>query len=80
MIITLRRAAICRECGATLPAGVRANWYKNGAVYGLTCHSKSAGRTSARVDSNEDYPCSDRGYEDQCAAACGLNPFDRGSW
>jgi hypothetical protein len=42
MIITLKRPANCRDCGAQLAAGERANWYRNGAVYGLTCHTHRA--------------------------------------
>ena len=39
MIITLKRADTCRDCGAELKAGSKANWYRNGAVYGIGCHS-----------------------------------------
>lgn len=44
MVITLRRAGKCAECGAALPAGVRARWYRNGAVYGLDCHEAARPR------------------------------------
>jgi hypothetical protein len=40
MTITLKRAATCAQCGAALPVGARASWYRNGAVYGLTCHAR----------------------------------------
>jgi hypothetical protein len=40
-------------------------------------HVSCADTSSA---SNEDYPCSDRGYEDQCAAACGFDSLDGRSW
>ena len=40
MTITLKRAAKCQQCGAELPAGARANWYRNGTVYGLDCHPR----------------------------------------
>ena len=44
MIITLQRDGTCADCGASLPAGTRARWYRNGAVYGLDCHEASATR------------------------------------
>ncbi len=40
MTITLKRPANCKECGAPLPAGTRANWYRNGDVYGYDCHAR----------------------------------------
>ena len=42
MTITLKRPAQCAECGATIAAGTRANWYRNGAVYGYDCHTRTA--------------------------------------
>jgi hypothetical protein len=73
-IIKLKRAATCHDCGAHIPAGTQARWYRSGAVYGLTCHGQ---QTASALDhkqraSGEDYPCSDLGYEDACAAACGV--------
>jgi len=49
--ISLRRAAKCADCGADLPVGTRAKWYRNGAVYGLTCHERPANlpRRAARA-------------------------------
>jgi hypothetical protein len=41
-IITLRRPDTCADCGAALPIGARARWYRNGAVYGLDCHEQKA--------------------------------------
>lgn len=41
MIITLKHEATCRDCGAKLPAGTRARWYRSGAVYGLDCHERT---------------------------------------
>ena len=38
--ITLRYDARCRECGAHLPAGTEARYYKRGFIYGLKCHPK----------------------------------------
>src|SRR4051812_43756016 len=38
MTITLKHDTQCRDCGATLPAGSRARWFRNGDVYGNECH------------------------------------------
>lgn len=38
--ITLRYDATCRDCGADLPAGTKAKYYKRGFIYGLTCHAR----------------------------------------
>lgn len=35
------------------------------------CEAKRRHADAHRFDSQEDYHCSDRGYEDACAAACG---------
>jgi hypothetical protein len=40
MPIYLKRPAICGECGARLPVGCLARWYRTGAVFGLTCHGE----------------------------------------
>ena len=78
MRIRIDSEAKCGECGAMLPAGTEVNGgYRNGAVYGLTCHpyrSKSKrttrpSRHAAADRSQEDYCCSDRGYEEQCERA-----------
>ena len=42
MTITLKREAQCKECGAAIQAGARANWYRNGDVYGYDCHARTA--------------------------------------
>jgi len=42
MIITLKREGACADCGAVLAAGTSARWYRNGKVYGLTCHPARA--------------------------------------
>lgn len=39
--ITLKRDATCADCGATLLAGTLARWYRDGRVFGLTCHQPS---------------------------------------
>lgn len=46
--IMLRRDGQCADCGAALPAGVKARWYRSGAVYGLDCHEKQ-GATALTV-------------------------------
>ena len=38
---TLKRPGTCADCSAPLPVGTRALWYRNGAVYGLTCHERA---------------------------------------
>ena len=40
MPLRLKRKAICHECGALIPAGAMARWYRTGAVFGLTCHGE----------------------------------------
>jgi mono/diheme cytochrome c family protein len=45
---------------------------KESGKWVIRCQS-SAARSVARVESQEDYPCTDRGYEDQCARACGFD-------
>jgi len=39
MLITLQKPGVCRDCGTALPVGTRAKWYRNGATYGIDCHS-----------------------------------------
>lgn len=48
MIITLKREATCADCGASLPVGARARWYRTGATYGLTCHEQQPQRRRPR--------------------------------
>lgn len=38
MTITLKHEAQCRDCGAVLPAGTKARWFRNGDIYGNACH------------------------------------------
>ena len=38
MFITLKHEARCADCGAPLPAGTRARWFRDGSVYGDACH------------------------------------------
>jgi hypothetical protein len=80
MRITLGSDAKCAECGAELKAGAEVNGgYRNGAVYGITCHPyrrkasgkyrRNTGAVKTIGNSQEDYCCSDRGYEEQCERA-----------
>ena len=53
--ITLRYDARCKDCGAHLPAGTRARYYKRGFIYGFDCHeqkprARSRSRRSWRMD------------------------------
>lgn len=50
MTITLRRSATCAECGTELQPGTRASWYRNGAVYGLSCHERKSMRKYSRTE------------------------------
>lgn len=36
--ITLKYDARCKQCGAHLPSGTEARYYKRGFIYGLSCH------------------------------------------
>lgn len=46
-------------------------WWIQKSQAAVTFASELAGVPAATAASQEDYPCSDLGYEDQCAAACG---------
>ena len=50
MLITLKREAVCDEptCGSDIPAGSKARWYRNGKVYGLTCHEQIKPKKAAK--------------------------------
>lgn len=85
MRVKLDHEARCAECDAVLAAGTEVNGgYRNGAVYGIGCHAYRSryakakggrrgvptGSRYARPDrSQEDYCCSDAGYEEQCERA-----------
>ncbi len=48
MMAVLEHSAKCADCGASLEAGATVRGgYRNGAVYGLQCHSKGT-RSSGR--------------------------------
>lgn len=53
----------CFECGQPITFGQQIKYYGR-----LHCEHASC---SAKTNNAEDYPCSDMGYEDQCAAMCG---------
>jgi len=38
MFIKLKHDARCADCGALLPAGERARFYRDGTIYGEACH------------------------------------------
>jgi hypothetical protein len=47
--MTLTQSAACAQCGAALPAGATVRGpYRNGAVYGIACHSKAPVRRARR--------------------------------
>ena len=47
MFITLTRPATCADCGASLPVGERARWYRDRRVFGLAGHARRAEAPSA---------------------------------
>ena len=65
--ITLKYPATCKECGADLPAGIKARYYGKGRVYGIDCHEDTRGQRPAKrsrvvVSTRcEDYPCCGHG-------------------
>ena len=46
--ITLKHDAQCADCGAPLPAGTKARWFRNGDVYGNECHRWQVGISRRR--------------------------------
>ena len=68
------------SCGAfvTPNAGTVDRVHGRWAVFCATCrvpdfaHASTPKAESATQGGGEDYPCSDMGYEDSCAAACGI--------
>ena len=48
MTITLKHEAQCRDCGAVLPVGTKARWFRNGDIYGNACHRWQITGLSAR--------------------------------
>lgn len=67
MTITSRFASECLTCGETIHKGESIEWANGKPARHVRCAPAPA--------SQEDYPCSDRGYEDQCARACGYNEY-----
>jgi hypothetical protein len=52
--LTLKREAVCADCGATLPAGARARYYGPKHIYGLECHEqKPYVNTNAKRNGND---------------------------
>ncbi len=54
--IKLRFAAVCRDCGAELPAGAEARWYGRGKVYGIGCHDAPARRDATAYERGDTSP------------------------
>ena len=48
MLITLKREAVCDDCGSDIPAGSKARWYRDGKAYGLTCHEQIKPKKAAK--------------------------------
>lgn len=61
MVMVAKFKGTCATCGATIRKGEQIEWSRGTGAKHITC--------SAQPDVNEDYPCSDMDYEDQCAAA-----------
>src|SRR5688572_12140836 len=40
-IFALKRPAVCKDCGAQLPAGHAARYYGRYAIYGVGCHDEA---------------------------------------
>jgi len=62
-----RYKGVCDKCGKKVPArtGLVEN---NSGKWTVTCME-----CSTDSNNNEDYQCSDMGYEDACSEMCGLN-------
>lgn len=70
MTITAKFNGECKACGKKIRKGETIQWERGAGARHIAC--------SGRPESaQEDYPCTDRGYEDQCAAACGFDRLDR---
>ena len=61
MTITAKFASSCPTCGGKIRKGEQINWERGKPAQHVQCAPQ------AEHVSQEDYPCSDRGYEDQCA-------------
>lgn len=62
--LTAKYPGKCFECGQPIKRGDQIKYYGRLHCEHAACPSKE--------NSREDYSCSDMGYEDQCAEACGL--------
>jgi len=71
MVITLRRAGVCADCGAALPVGASARWYRSGKLYGLTCHEPAPpAERAARRSRGRSAPVSRGRCEDAPCCGC----------
>lgn len=68
--MTAKYPGRCRTCGTEITPGERINFYGRGQATHLVC-PENLEPNDRLLNSQEDYPCSDMGYEDQCAEACG---------
>lgn len=59
----------CQTCKNPIAKGERVFWLGRGSGVQCSACANHVGRNSPA--SNEDYPCSDLGYEDSCRDACG---------
>jgi len=62
----------CSRCQGEIRKGEQIAWSRaTGALHSACSDPRDTMTGQQYRESGEDYPCSDRGYEDQCAAACG---------
>lgn len=62
--IVAKYPGMCSRCGKPIKPGETVTYERRGRIVHPDCQQEAI--------SQEDYPCSDMGYEDQCAARCGL--------
>ena len=69
--MTSKFKGTCRKCGGNIAKGSEIKWSKETGAMHLSCSPDQPNQQY----SHEDYPCSDLGYEDACARACGFGGF-----
>jgi hypothetical protein len=71
-MMTARKHSACAgDCGRPIKPGDRIVYAGKGKAYHSGCEPTHGRRTNG-ASLQEDYPCSDLGYEDQCAERCGF--------
>jgi len=84
MLIRLRYAATCAECGARLQPGEEAKWYRSRqgtTVYGLTCHAQPQRAATpppappADAPAVDDAPAAERWTITPAASAAPIHQF-----